>query len=197
MSESREITTLLGQWASGDRKALDELTRRVYAELRRLAAGYLRKERSDHTLQPTALVNQAYARLLEQKQTPSCQSRSHFFAIAAQLMRHILVDHARRRQATKRHGCRVPLDKAINLPNGRSADLLALDQSLMALEKMDPRKCKAVELHYFGGLTIEEMAEILQVSTRTVSRDLAFAEAWLHKRIKEGGSGDTGTLGAD
>lgn len=186
MSEGREITTLLGQWASGDVEALDELTRCLYAELRRLAAGYLRKERSDHTLQPTALVNQAYVRLLEQRQTPACESRSHFFAIAAQLMRQILVDHARRRQAAKRHGRRVPLDEAIDLPNGRSADLLLLDQSLVALEQMDPRKCKAVELYYFGGLTIKEMAEILQVSTRTVSRDLLFAEAWLHQRIKGG-----------
>lgn len=187
MSERHEITTLLGQWASGDRQALDDLTRSVYVELRRLAAGYLRKERTDHTLQPTALVNQAYVRLLEQKQTPSCQNRSHFFAIAAQIMRQILVDHARRPQTPKRKGRKVPLDEAINLPYGKNADMLALDEGLKALEELDARKWKTIELHYFGGLTIEEIAQILQVSSRTVSRDLAFSEAWLHHRIKEAG----------
>jgi RNA polymerase sigma-70 factor (ECF subfamily) len=187
MSDSQDVTALLGQWASGNRQALDDLTRLVYAELRQLAASYLRKERPDHTLQPTALVNQAYVRLLEQKETPSCRNRSHFFAIAAQLMRQILVDHARRRHASKRNARKVPLEEAIHLPNGRSADLLALDESLKELEQMDARKCKAVELHYFGGLSIDEMAEVLQVSTRTVRRDLAFAEAWLHQQLRESG----------
>jgi RNA polymerase sigma factor (TIGR02999 family) len=146
MSASHDVTALLERWAVGDQQALDDLTRRVYAELRQLAAGYLRKERPDHTLQPTALVNEAYVRLLEQKQNPSCQNRSHFFAIAAQLMRRIPVDHARRRQALKRGGRKVSLEDAINLPDGRSADLLALDQSLKALEKLDARNGAAVEL---------------------------------------------------
>jgi RNA polymerase sigma-70 factor, ECF subfamily len=185
MSESHEITTLLGQWASGDRQALDDLTRCVYTELRRLAAGYLRKERPEHTLQPTALVNEAYVRLLEQKQTPYCQNRSHFFAIAAQLMRQILVDHARRRQATKRSGHKVSLTEAINLPDGRIADVLALDEGLKALKAVDTRKCEAVELHYFGGLPVEEIAQIQQISARTVRRDLAFAEAWLCQQMRE------------
>jgi RNA polymerase sigma-70 factor, ECF subfamily len=187
MSASHDITALLERWAVGDQQALDDLTRRVYAELRQLAAGYLRKERPDHTLQPTALVNEAYVRLLEQKQAPSCANRSHFLAIAAQLMRQILVDHARRRQAAKRGGRKVSLDEAINLPNGRSADLLALDESLKALEEVDRRKCKVVELHYFGGLSLDEIAGILRVSTRTVSRDLAFSEAWLRQQMRKRG----------
>jgi RNA polymerase sigma-70 factor, ECF subfamily len=185
MSDGHDITALLGQWADGDQQALDHLTRTLYQELRRLAASYLRRERPDHTLQPTALVNEAYVRLLGEKQTPWCQNRSHFFAIAAQLMRQILVDHARRRQASKRSGHKVPLDEAINLPDGHMADLLVLDESLKALEEMDARKAKAVELHYFGGVPIEQIAEIQQVSTRTVRRDLTFAEAWLRRKIEE------------
>jgi RNA polymerase sigma-70 factor, ECF subfamily len=187
MSESHEITALLGRWASGDQRALEDLTRCVYGELRRRAAGYLRKERFDHTLQPTALVNEAYVRLLGEKQTPWCQNRSHFFAIAAQLMRQILVDHARRRQASKRSGCKVRLDEAVNLPDGRMLDLLVLDESLKALEEMDVRKSKAVELYYFGGVPIEQIAEIQRVSIRTVRRDLTFAEAWLRRQMEERG----------
>jgi RNA polymerase sigma factor (TIGR02999 family) len=185
MSASHEITALLGQWAKGDQQALEDLTRRLYTELRRLAAGYLRNERRDHTLQPTALVNQAYVRLLEQSQIPSCHNRSHFFAIAARLMRHILVDHARRRQAGKRGGHKVSLNEAINLSDGRSADLIALDYGLRALEEMDARKSKALELRFFGGLSVEEIAEMMDLSTKTVRRDLAFAEAWLYKEIKK------------
>jgi RNA polymerase sigma factor (TIGR02999 family) len=141
-------------------------------------------------------VSEAYVRLLGQKQIPWCQNRSHFFGMAAQLMREILMDHARRRQALKRRGRKVPLGDAINLPDGRIADLLILDESLKALEKVDARKCKVVELHYFGGLSVEEIAEIQQVSSRTVRRDLAFAEAWLQHRIKEGTYGEPGALGA-
>jgi len=184
MSEGHEITALLGQWADGDRQALDHLTRILYPELRRLAASYLRTERPDHTLQPTALVNEAFVRLLGQKQTPWCQNRSHFFAIAAQLMRQILVDHARRRQTSKRSGRKVALDEAIHLPDGRTADLLVLDESLKALEKVDPRKCRTVEMHYFAGLPVEEIAEVQQISSRTVRRDLAFAEAWLSQQVR-------------
>lgn len=184
MSNARDITALLGQWAAGDHQALEKLTPRVYAELRQLAASYLRRERPGHTLQPTALINQAYVRLLEQKQTPSFQNRSHFFAIAAQLMRRILVDHARRRRAAKRSGRRASLDEAVNLPDGRNADLLALDESLKALEALDARKSRTVELRYFGGLSLDEIAEALEVSTKTVRRDLAFSEAWLCRQME-------------
>lgn len=187
MSDGHHITALLAQWANGNQQALEDLTRSVQNELRRLAAGYLRRERPDHTFQPTALVNEAYVRLLGQKQIPSLQNRSHFFAIAAQLMRQTLVDHARRRQASKRSGRKVPLEEAINLPNGRVADLLTLDDALKTLEEMDARKSKTIELHYFGGLSLEEIGEVLQISTRTVSRELAFAEAWLHRQFKETG----------
>jgi RNA polymerase sigma factor (TIGR02999 family) len=184
MSASHEVTALLRRWGNGDQQALEDLTGRVYAELGQLAAGYLRKERPGHTLQPTALVNEAYVRLLDQTQPPSCQNRSHFFGIAAQLMRQILVDHARKRQAAKRNGRKVSLDEAIDLPDGRSADLIALDQSLKTLEEVDARKCKAVELRYFAGLSVEEIAEMLELSAKTVRRDLAFAEAWLHRQIR-------------
>jgi RNA polymerase sigma-70 factor, ECF subfamily len=183
VSGSHEVTALLKQWASGDQQALEDLTERLYAELRKLAASYLRNERRDHTLQPTALVNQAYLRLLDQTQTPIFENRSHFFGIAARLMHQILVDHARRRQAGKRNGRKIPLNDAIGLPDGRSADLIALDSSLKKLEEMDPRKCKAIELRYFAGMSVEEVAEVLELSTRTVGRDLAFAEAWLHRQM--------------
>jgi len=187
MSDSHDITVLLRQWAHGDRQALDRLTQRLYSELRQLAASYMRKERKDHTLQPTALVNQAYVRLLQQKPTPSLQNRSHFFAIAAQLMRQILVDHARRHLAAKRSGRKVSLEAAISLPGGRCADLLVLNESMKALEEVDARKCRVIELRYFGGLSTEDIAEILHVSTKTVRRDLAFAEAWLYQQIQEEG----------
>lgn len=185
MCATRETTALLADWAGGDAQALNELTRRLYRELRQLAAGYMRRERPDHTLQPTALVNEAYVRLLDQKQARSCQNRSHFLGIAARLMRQILVDHARKRQTGKRAGQKVALDEAISLPSGGVADLLSLDSALKALEEVDARKCKAVELHYFGGLTVNEIAEILDVSAKTVRRDLTFAEAWLHQRMRK------------
>lgn len=183
MSDSQAITALLGQWVAGDREALDLLTPRVYAELRKLAAGYLRRERRDHTLQPTALVNQAYVRL-EQKQAPSFQICPHFFAIAAHLMRQILVDHARRKQAAKRSGWQVSRGEAVHLPDGHNADLLALDESLKELEALDARRANAVESNYFGGLSVDKIAEALQVSTKTVRRDLPFSEAWLCQRME-------------
>ena len=183
MSDTHEVTLLLAEWAKGNQRALDDLTPLVYRELRQLAAGYLRKERQGHTLQPTALVHEAYVRLVDQT-NPSWQSRSHFFGVAARLMRQILVDHARRKQAGKRAGIRVPLDEAISFKQERSRDLLALDSGLDALEKFDPRKCKAVELRYFGGLSMEEIAQTLDVSTITVRRDLRMAEAWLHQEMR-------------
>lgn len=184
MSATHEITGLLAQWASGNRQALDDLTPRVYAELRQLAASYLRNEPSDHSLQPTALVHEAYLRLVDQEAPPSCQNRSHFFGIAARLMRQILVDHARRRQTRKRGRQKVLLEHAITLPDGGSADLLTLDHSLKELEGRDARKCQVIELRYFGGLSVKEIAEALEISAKTVSRDLAFAEAWLYHQIR-------------
>lgn len=183
MSASHEVTLLLAKWAEGNQQALEELTPLVYRELRLLAASYLRKERQAHTLQPTALVHEAYLRLVDQS-VPSFQNRSHFFGVAARLMRQILVDRARRRHASKRAGQHVSLQEALTFHNEGSRDLLALDASLNALEKIDPRKCKAVELRYFGGLSMDEIAQTLALSAVTVRRDLRMAEAWLHREMK-------------
>jgi RNA polymerase sigma factor (TIGR02999 family) len=183
MSDTHEVTRLLGEWAKGDQQALADLTPLVYKELRQLAAGYLRKERKSHTLQPTALVHEAYLRLVDQK-NPSFESLSHFYGVAARLMRQILVDHTRRRQAGKRAGLKVPLEDAASFQQGRSLDLVALDSGLTALEKVDPRKCKAVELRDFGGLSMDEIAQALAVSPVTVRRDLRMAEAWLQHQME-------------
>lgn len=184
MPDSHEVTLLLVEWAKGNQRALDDLTPLVYRELRLLAASYLRKERQSHTLQPTALVHEAYLRLVDQS-SPTWQSRAHFFGVAARLMRQILVDHARRKQAGKRAGLKVPLDKAVSFQPERGRDLIALDTGLSALEKIDPRKCKTIELRYFGGLSMEEIAQSLEVSAITVRRDLRMAEAWLHQEMKD------------
>jgi RNA polymerase sigma factor (TIGR02999 family) len=183
MSDAHEVTLLLAQWVKGSEGALDELIPYVYRELRKLAANYLRKERVGHTLQPTALVHEAYMRLVDQT-NPNWQNRSHFYGVAARLMRQILVDHARRKHAGKRAGVHVPPDQAVSFSSGRSRDLIALDASLTALEKIDPRKCKTVELHYFGGLSTEEIAQALEVSAMTVRRDLRMAEAWIHHKMQ-------------
>ncbi len=187
MSATHEVTLLLAQWAKGNQQALDDLTPLVYKELRQLAASYLRKERRGHTLQPTALVHEAYLRLVDQK-NPNWQSRSHFFGVAARLMRQILVDHARRGQAGKRAGSKIKLslEEAVSFQHERSQDLVALDSGLNALEKIDPRKCRAVELRYFGGLSMDEIAQTLEVSAVTVRRDLRMAEAWLHHEMQSG-----------
>lgn len=182
-SATHDLTLLLTQWANGDQQALDQLTPLVYKQLRRLAAVQLRKERSSHTLQPTALVHEAYLRLVDQKK-PDFQSRAHFFAVAARLMRQILVDSARRRQAGKRAGRRVSLAEAVSFEQKRGRDLVALDLGLTQLEKVDPRKSKAVELRYFGGLSLDEIARALEVSPITVRRDLRMAEAWLHRELQ-------------
>jgi RNA polymerase sigma-70 factor (ECF subfamily) len=183
MSVTHEVTMLLAEWAKGDQQALDTLTPLVYKELRQLAASYLRKERRGHTLQPTALVHEAYMRLVEQK-NPTWQNRSHFFGVAAHLMRQILVDHARRKQAGKRAGVKVSLEETVSFRHERSRDLVALDSGLDALEKIDPRKCRAIELRYFGGLSMDEIARALDVSPVTVRRDLRMAEAWLHNEMQ-------------
>ena len=185
MSETHEVTLLLAEWAKGNPDALNDLMPLVYRELRQLAASYLRKERQGHTLQPTALVHEAYLRLVDQT-NPTWQSRSHFYGVAARLMRQILVDHARRKQAGKRRGLKVSLDEAVSFQPERSRDLVALDNGLSALEQIDPRKCQAVELRYFGGLSMEEIAQALGVSAVTVRRDLRMAEAWLHNQMQSG-----------
>lgn len=185
MSATHDVTRLLAEWARGNRQALDDLTPMVYRELRQLAASNLRKERQGHTLQPTALVHEAYLRLVDQK-NPNWQSRSHFFGVAARLMRQILVDHARKRHAGKRAGHKVSLEEAVSFQHERSQALVALDCGLNALEKLDPRKCKAVELRYFGGLAMDEIAQALDVSPVTVRRDLRMAEAWLHHEMQGG-----------
>jgi RNA polymerase sigma-70 factor, ECF subfamily len=183
MSGNHEVTRLLAKWAKGDQQALDDLTPLVYRELRQLAASCLRKERQGHTLQPTALVHESYLRLVDQK-NPNWQSRSHFFGVAARLMRQILVDHARKKQAGKRAGMKVSLEETVSFHHERSRDLVALDSGLSALEKLDPRKCKALELRYFGGLSMDEIAQALNVSPVTVRRDLRMAEAWLHQEMQ-------------
>jgi RNA polymerase sigma-70 factor (ECF subfamily) len=185
MSATHEVTRLLVRWANGEKQALDDLTPLVYKELRRLAASHLRRERKSHTLQPTALVHEAYLRLVDQKH-PNWQNRSHFFGVASQLMRRILVDHARKRQADKRAVKGVSLEEAVSFQQGRGRELLALDASLTLLEKLDPRKGRAVELRYFGGLSIEEIAQMLDVSAVTVRRDLRMARVWLSREMQGG-----------
>jgi len=184
---SREVTRLLGAWSRGDPAAREALMPLVYSELRRLAASYLRRERTDHTLQPTALVHEAYLRLVEQKNV-QWQDKSHFFAITAQLMRRILVDHARGHLADKRGSGapKVPLTEAIVMSQERPAELLALDESLSRLAALDAQQARVVELRVFAGLTVEETAEVLGISTATVKRDWRMAKAWLLQEVKAG-----------
>jgi RNA polymerase sigma-70 factor, ECF subfamily len=174
------ITALLAQLSEGNRDAEARLIPQVYEELRRVAGHYMRFERVNHTLQPTALVHEAYARLVQQPQIP-WQNRAHFFAVASQLMRHILVDHARARHAEKRGGLQhqVTLDDAILPSHDQSIDVLALHEALEHLTNFDPRQGRIVELHFFGGLSFEEIALILHTSERTVKRDWSMARAWL------------------
>jgi RNA polymerase sigma factor (TIGR02999 family) len=182
-----EITDLLVAWGEGDRAALERLVPLVHAELRRLARGYMRGERAGHTLQTTALVNEAYLKLVEQGRV-RWQNRAHFLAIAARQMRHVLVDYARRRKYQKRGGgaLQVTLGEAEGMAEARSPDLVALDEALAALAEVDPRRARVVELKFFGGLTTEEAAEALGVSDTTVERDWTVARAWLHKTLKGG-----------
>jgi RNA polymerase sigma factor (TIGR02999 family) len=184
MSATHEVTLLLGEWAKGNEKALDELTPLVYRELRRLASSHLRKERHGHTLEPTGLVHEAYMRLVEQTH-PDWQNRAHFFGVAARLMRQILVDHARRKLACKRMAPRAA-SESVKFQQNRLHDLLTLDAGLSSLDKFDPRKCKAIELRYFGGFSVQEIAKTLGVSGVTVRRDLKMAEAWLHQEMSSG-----------
>jgi RNA polymerase sigma factor (TIGR02999 family) len=184
MPESAEqVKRLLIDWSKGDKTALTELTPLVYAELRRLAATYLRQERPDHTLQPTALVHEAYIRLVSQS-LPDWKNRSHFFGVAAQLMRQILVDYARQRRAAKRDGGqRVPMSDTVAISQDRTTDLLALDEALIDLAQLDPRKVKIIELRFFAGLSVEETAMTLDVSAPTIHRETKMAETWLYRRL--------------
>ena len=184
---AHQVTRLLVRWREGDQRALDELMPLVYAELHRLAARYMRGERPGHTLQTSALVNEAYLRLAGHEDI-QWQDRAHFFAVAAQAMRRILVDHARRRGNQKRGGDvhKVALDEALIVSDERAAEVVALDDALARLAEVAPRKSRLVELRFFGGLGIEEAAEVLQVSPGTVMRDWTFAKAWLRREITGG-----------
>lgn len=180
----QQVTQLLIAWGNGDKAALEQLLPLVYEELHRLARQYMRRERNRNTLQTSALVNEAYMRLVDQKDV-QWQNRAHFFAIAAQLMRRILVDHARKRNYQKRGGDarRVTLDETLIVSDERAAEVVALDDALTSLADLDERKSKIVELRFFAGLSIEETAEILAVSPGTVMRDWTLAKAWLRRAI--------------
>ena len=183
---THQITELLKAWSGGDRAALDQLTPLVYQELHRLARHYMARERADHTLQPTALVNEAFVRLVDWKNV-RWQNRAHFFGVSAQVMRRILVDFARSRNYAKRGGGArsVSLTEATDLPQERGEDLVALDDALTALAVLDPRQSRVVELRFFGGLDIEETAEVLNVSAATVRRDWSLAKAWLFRELSQ------------
>ena len=183
-SSPQKVTQLLANWGHGDAAALEELTALVYEELHRLAQHYMRGARPDHTLQATALVNEAYLRLVDQT-SPDFQNRSHFFAVSARAMRQILVDHARAYQRQKRGAGARKVDlgeTALVSPEG-TKEIVDLNEALQDLEKLDARKAQVVELKFFGGLTYEEIAEALKISVGTVRRDWEFAKAWLHKEL--------------
>ena len=183
-TSSHEVTQLLMDWGNGNQTAAEKLMPLVYEELHRLAHQYMNKEHPGHTLQTSALVNEAYLRLIDQKQV-HWQNRAHFFGIAAQLMRRILVDYARSRRYQKRGGDarQVDLDEAMIVSQERAADVIALDDALKSLAEFDARKSQIVELRFFGGLSIEETAQVLEVSPGTVMRDWTLAKAWLRKAI--------------
>lgn len=179
------LTGLLVEWREGDQAALDRLMPLVYDQLRRIAHRYVQRERDGHTLQTSALVNEAYLRLADQKVV--WQNRSHFFAVTARVMRHILIDHARRRRYAKHGGDahQVSIDEAATMSLERAAELIALEEALDELAQLDQRKSQVVEFRYFGGLSLEETAEALNISLMTVRRDWRAAKAWLYRRLKE------------
>jgi RNA polymerase sigma factor (TIGR02999 family) len=181
---SKDVTTLLVEWGSGNQAALNELTPLVYEQLRLLAARQLRRERANHTLQSTALVHEAYLKLIDQRRV-RWQDREHFFAIASQVIRRILVSHARARKASKRGGGRtaLALDDSIALSGRKDMDLVGVDDALEGLSRIDPQQARIVELRFFGGLSIEGTAEVLGISTSTVTRDWNLARAWLHHEL--------------
>ncbi|HYG10436.1 MAG TPA: sigma-70 family RNA polymerase sigma factor [Pyrinomonadaceae bacterium] len=187
----RDVTALLLDWSDGDRDAPAKLMPLVYDELRRLARNHLRRERADHTLQPTALVNEVYLRLIDQQRV-SWHNRAQFFGMAAQLMRHVLVDHARSRAAAKRGGLvhKLSLDEASMTPEEVAAELVALDEALVRLAAIDERKSRIVEMRFFGGLSVEETAEALGISDKTVMRDWRIAKMWLLRELSGNVEGD-------
>lgn len=185
MSESHEITRMLREWSDGNQQALEDLMPLVYDELHRQAARFLRRERPNHTLQTTALINEAYIKLIDQHDV-NFNSRSHFYAIAANIMRRILVDHARAKNRDKRGGNAVPVQlekETIAIQSEQSVDLIALDEALNRLAEHDEQQARIVELRYFGGLTLEETAETMQLSRTTVATDWAMAKAWLYREL--------------
>ena len=181
---NEHVTELLHSFGSGDQEALKQLIPLVYAELHKLAEAYLRRERPEHTLQPTALVHEAYMRLASQAQ-PDYRSRTHFYGVAAQVMRQILVDHARSRKAAKRGGGQphLSLDSALTYAADRANAMVALDDALRALAQEDPRRAQLVETRYFGGLTVEECADLFGMQAQQVYRELRIAQAWLHREM--------------
>lgn len=185
----QHVTRMLIDWSNGDRDAPQRLMPLVYEELRQLARHYLQRERADHTLQATGLVHEAYLRLVDQS-TTTWQNRAHFFGVAAQLMRRILVDYARQHRAEKRGGTwdKLVFAEALVSSKERSIDLIALDDALKDLARFDERQSRIVELRFFGGLTVEESAEALEISPRTVKREWRLAKAWLRREIMSGGS---------
>jgi RNA polymerase sigma factor (TIGR02999 family) len=182
--ESKDVTTLLLEWSSGKRQAFDELMPLVYQQLRHLAAHQLRHERPNHTLHSTALVHEAYLKLIDQRRV-QWKDREHFFAVAAQAIRRILVTYARSRNASKRGGGNTLLafDESIALPGRKDVDLIRLDEALESLARLDPQQARIIELRYFGGLSIQATAEILEISTSTVNREWGLARAWLHREL--------------
>ncbi len=180
-----DVTNLLLKWGEGDREALDALAPLVYDELRRLAGRYLRRERLDHTLQSTALVHEAYMKLIDQRNV-RWHNRAQFFGLAAELIRRILVDHARARHAAKRGGSayKLTLDEALDASAPRDFDIMRLDDALQGLAKIDPQQSRIVELRFFAGLTIEETAEVVGISPATVKRDWLVAKAWLRRELE-------------
>lgn len=178
------LTELLRDFRNGDRSALDRLIPMVYTELRRLAANFLQRERPGHTLQPTALVHECYMRMMAQH-PPDYQNQAHFYGIASQVMRQILVDHARSRNAAKRGGGseKLPLDEVCYYSEERAAALIELDDALSALERIDDRRARIVEMRYFGGLTVQELGEALGLPVHLVNRELRMAQAWLHREL--------------
>ena len=187
MSEisQQEVTELLRKWSDGDAEALEQLTPVIYSELHRIAKRYMKRERDGHTLQTTALVNEAYLRLIEWK-TAKWENRAHFFGVSAQLMRRILVDFARKRPKVNEEVVRyVSLEQALTVSTEKDADLVALDEALTELAKFDERKAKIVELKFFGGLSVEEAAEVLKISGITVMREWQKAKAWLYRELSK------------
>ena len=194
----KDVTVLLAEATKGDQQAASKLVPLVYDELRRLARHYMRRERENHTLQATALVHEAYLKLV-QHQSVDWQNRAHFFGIAAQVMRHILVDHARGHGREKRGAGQqlVSLEEALVFSPEKSAELIKLDESLERLAKLDPRQGRIVELRFFGGLTVEETAHVLGISPKTVKREWSVAKAWLHGDLRQNHGNRTGKLGND